>query len=142
MRMYRVRPGGRWFHPVAQRLGVGMSLAVALTGSAVLTPALGWVRELNPGWFAFGAYALLCTLISAVSRPAAAPLVGLSGWLFFDGFAVHRYGAVAWAGRIDVLRFLVLAAVALAASLPAALPRRRIRIHAVRVPDRVAGGRR
>ncbi|WP_354637242.1 hypothetical protein [Kitasatospora camelliae] len=119
-----------------------MSLAVALTASAVVTPALGWVRELNPGWFAFGAYALLCTLIGAVSRPAATPLVGLAGWLFFNGFAVHRYAALGWAGRIDALRLLALAAVALAASLPTALPRRRIRIHAVRVPDRVASGRR
>lgn len=142
MRMYRVRPGGRWFRPAAQRLGAGMSLAVALTASAVVMPALGWVRELNPGWFAFGAYALLCTLIGAVSRPAATPLVGLAGWLFFNGYAVHRYAALGWGGRIDVLRLLALVAAALAASLPGALPRRKIRIHTLPAPGRVAGSRR
>ncbi|GAA2811766.1 hypothetical protein GCM10010441_40620 [Kitasatospora paracochleata] len=135
MRLYRVRPGGRWFHPAVQRLGAGMSLAVALTLSGLLTPALGWVGELNAGWFAFGAYALLCTLVGAVSRPSSAPLVGLSGWLFFNGFAVHRYAALGWAGRADLLRLGVLTAVALCVALPGSLPRRKIRTATVPLAD-------
>lgn len=35
----------------------------------------------------------------AVSRPAATPLVGLSGWLFLNGFAVHRYASLCTATR-------------------------------------------
>ncbi|GAA2752322.1 hypothetical protein [Kitasatospora cinereorecta] len=141
MKLYRVRPAGRWFHPAVYRLGPGMAAAVALVASAVLAPALGWVGELNADWFALGAYGLVCMLLGAVSRPFAAPLVGLSGWLFFDGFAVHRYGELGWNGRTDLLRLGVLTAVALLASLPGALPRRRIRIAAVRLPDRLAGER-
>ncbi|WP_158702510.1 hypothetical protein [Kitasatospora sp. MMS16-BH015] len=133
MRMYHVRPGGRRFRPAVRRLGVGMSLAVALVGAGVLAPVLRWVGELNPGWFALGAYTVLCALLGVVSRPLAAPLVALGAWLFFDGFAVHRYAELGWAGRPDELRLLVFAGAALLASLPAALPRRRIRVEVIRL---------
>ncbi|MFD0531561.1 hypothetical protein ACFQ1I_41185 [Kitasatospora arboriphila] len=141
MRLYRVRPGGRWLHPAVQRLGTGMSLAVALTVSGFLTPVLGWVGELNAGWYTFGAYALLCTLVGAVSRPAAAPLTGLSGWLFFNGFAVHRYAVLGWASRTDLLRLGVFTVAALLAALPGAMPRRRIRLEVVQLADHRADDR-
>jgi hypothetical protein len=104
-----------------------MSLAAALVGGCLLAPLLRWVGELNPGWFGLGAYTGLCVLLGVVSRPVAAPLVGLGGWLFFDGFAVHRYAELGWAVRPDELPLLAFAGAALLASLPAALPRRRVR---------------
>ncbi|MEV4559569.1 hypothetical protein AB0K51_21605 [Kitasatospora sp. NPDC049285] len=141
MRLYRVRPGGRWYHPAVPRLGAGPASAVALTLSAALTPALDWVGELNGGWFALGAYALLCALVGAVSRPPTAPLVGLAGWLFFDGFAVHGDATLSWSGRTDLLRLGALAAAALLTSLPGALPHRRVRVQRMRAADHQAGTR-
>ncbi|MER5641137.1 hypothetical protein ABT095_29830 [Kitasatospora sp. NPDC002227] len=136
--MYRVRPGGRRFRPAVRRLGVGMSLAAALVGSGTLAPVLRWVGELNPGWFALGAYTVLCVLLGVISRPVATPLVGLGAWLFFDGFAVHRYAELGWAGRSDELPLLAFAGAALLASLPAAMPRRRIKVEVIR-PAGTAG---
>ncbi|WP_344469267.1 hypothetical protein [Kitasatospora kazusensis] len=122
-----------------RRLGAGMSLAGALAGGGLLVPVLRWVGELDQRWFALGAYTALCVLLGAVSRPVAAPLVGLGGWLFFDGFAVHRYAAVSLAGHADEVPLLLFAGAALLASLPAALPRRRVRVEVLRLADRPAG---
>ncbi|MFB7662574.1 hypothetical protein ACFC1R_01315 [Kitasatospora sp. NPDC056138] len=129
MQLYRARPGSHWYRPVTSRLAPDMSAALGLVGGAALAGALAGVGELRPGWFALGAYAALCGVLGAVSRPAAAPLIAGAGWLFFDGFVVHRYAQLGWAGLgTELARFAFLAAAALVGSLPAALPRRRVRV--------------
>lgn len=128
MRLYTTRPGGRRYRPVVGRLAVPMSGALALLGSAVLALGLGALGELRAGWFALGAFAGFCALLEAASRPGAAPLIGAAGWLFYNGFAVHRYAMLGWAGTgVELARLGLFMAAALLAALPAVLPRRRIR---------------
>lgn len=129
MRLYQVRPGGRLFHPVVDRLAVSMAGALAVPAGAALAAGLAVVGELRAGWFALGAFAVLCALLGALARPAAAPVVGGVGWLFYNGFAVHRFATVVWAGAgVELGRIGLLAGAALLAALPGTLPRRRIRV--------------
>ncbi|MGK4581362.1 hypothetical protein [Kitasatospora sp. HPMI-4] len=129
MQLYRARPGSHWYRPVTFRLAPDMSLALGLVGGAALAFALAGVGELRPSWFALGAYAALCTALGTASRPPAAPLIAGAGWLFYDGFVVHRYAQLGWAGLgTELARFALLTAAALIGSLPGALPRRRIRV--------------
>ncbi|GAA2230924.1 MULTISPECIES: hypothetical protein [Kitasatospora] len=129
MRLYRARPGSHWYRPVTFRLAPDMSMALGLVGGAALAGTLAGVGELRPSWFALGAYAVLCGVLGTVSRPLAAPMIAGAGWLFYDGFVVHRFAELGWAGLgVEPARFALLTAAALAGSLPAALPRRRIRV--------------
>ncbi|MEU9130783.1 hypothetical protein AB0D08_22260 [Kitasatospora sp. NPDC048540] len=135
MRLYHSRPGRSTFRPVVDRLAVSMSGAVALVACALMTLALSVVGERHPTGFALGAFAALCAVLGAVSRPVAAPLVAGAGWLFFNGFVVHRFATLEWAGAgVEATRFGVFAAAALAASLPAAWPRHRVRTAVLAVP--------
>jgi len=137
MRLYHARPGRRSFRLVMDRLPVSMSGAVALVGFAVLTWVLSVVGERHANGFALGGFAVFCAVLGAVSRPVAAPLIAGAGWLFFNGFVVHRYGTVEWGGTgAECARLGVFAAAALVASLPAALPRRRVRVEVLPVPNR------
>lgn len=142
MRLYHARPGRRSYRPVVGRLPVSMSGALALVGGAALALVLAAVGELRPGWFGLGVYAVFCALLGAVSRPVAAPLVAGAGWLFYNGFVVHRHADVVWSGTaVECERLGLFATAALLASLPAALPRRRIRVqvlagHEVILPRR------
>ncbi|MEV6210713.1 hypothetical protein [Kitasatospora sp. NPDC051914] len=144
MRLYRKRPGGRRYYPVAPRVSVGISTALALVGGGVLVPALDWIGEgeLDGGWFALGTYTALAAVLGAVSRAMAAPLIALACWLFFDGFAVHRHAEIGWDGGSDVLRLSLLVGAALATSLSGTLPRRRIRVRTITAPSRVRSSRR
>lgn len=135
MQLYRGRPGSRWYRPVTPRLTVAVSGALGLACGAALAGVLAGVGELRASWFTLGAYAVLCGLLGACSRPVAAPLVGGAGWLFFDGFVVHRYAELVWSGAgVELFRLGLLIAAALVASLPAALPRRRVRVQPIEVP--------
>ncbi|WP_457033342.1 hypothetical protein [Kitasatospora sp. P5_F3] len=108
---------------VAERLPVGMAGSLALTGSAALVPVLAVLGELRDTWFALGAFAVLCAALGAASRPLAAPLVAGAGWLFFNGFVVHRHATLAWGGTsVEGARFGLFAVAALLASLVAARP--------------------
>ncbi|MFD9123886.1 hypothetical protein [Kitasatospora sp. NPDC059571] len=143
MAFYHARPGRRSFRPVVARLPVGASGALALAAFAVLVPALAAVGERHATAFALGAFAVLSAVLGAASRPLAAPLVGGAGWLFFNGFVVHRYAELAWGGTgTECARLGLFAAAALALSLPSALPRRRIRVQILPVPEPARGGRR
>ncbi|WP_035794955.1 hypothetical protein [Kitasatospora mediocidica] len=142
MRLYTARPGRRSYRPVAARLTVGMSGALTFLGSAALVPALAAVGELRPTWFALGAFAGLCAALGRISRPAAAPLMAGTAWLFFNGFVVHRYAAIGWSGAgVEVARLGLFAVAGLRASLPAALPRRRIRAETWSLVDRTRSSR-
>ncbi|MFJ1706599.1 hypothetical protein [Kitasatospora sp. NPDC088346] len=119
MRLCQAHPG-RTFRPVVDRLAVGMSGAVALVACALLTLALSVLGERNPTAFVLGAFAVLCAVLGAVSRPVAAPLIAGAGWLFFNGFVVHRFATLGWAGAgVEATRLGLFAAAALVASLPA-----------------------
>jgi hypothetical protein len=136
MDFYYARPGGRALRPVLDRLPVSMSGALALVAFAVLTTVMAAVGERHAGGILLAAFAALCAVLGAVSRPSATPLIAGAGWLFLNGFVVHRYAELAWDGTgVECARLALFAAAALAASLPAALPRRRIRMQVVRVPD-------
>ncbi|GAA0673404.1 hypothetical protein GCM10010193_27670 [Kitasatospora atroaurantiaca] len=114
-----------------------MSGALALVGFAALTSALSVLGELRATGFALGGFTVLCAVLGAVSRPVAAPLIAGAGWLFFNGFVVHRYATVEWGGTgAECARLGLFAAAALVASLPAALPRRRVRVQVLAAPDR------
>ncbi|MFE2912947.1 hypothetical protein [Kitasatospora indigofera] len=138
MLLHRARPGRRTFRPVVDRLPASMSGAVALGAFAALVAALAVVGELRVTWFALGAFAALCGLLGAVSRPVAAPLIAGAGWLFFNGFVVHRHATLEWGGAgAEGVRLGLFTAAALLSSLPAVLPRRTVRVQLLPVPDRV-----
>ncbi|MFC9330174.1 hypothetical protein [Kitasatospora sp. NPDC057015] len=129
MLLYRARPGRRTFRPAPDRLPVSMSGVVAFGAFAALVAALAVVGELHATWFALGAFAVLCAILGAVSRPVAAPLIAGVGWLFFNGFVVHRYAILEWGGAgVEGARLGLFAAAALVSALPAALPRRKVRV--------------
>ncbi|WP_371494902.1 hypothetical protein OG871_06510 [Kitasatospora sp. NBC_00374] len=134
MRLYHARPGRSSFRPVVDRLAVSMSGAIALIACAALTLALAVLREQHSTAFALGGFTVLCVLVGAVSRPVAAPLIAGTGWLFFNGFVVHRHATLEWGGTgVECMRLGLFAAAALVASLPASLPRRRVRVQALAV---------
>jgi hypothetical protein len=129
VRLYRVRPGGQFFHPVVDRVAVSMAGALAVPAGAALAFGLAAVGELRAGWWALGAFVVLCALLGAAARPAAAPVIGGVEWLFYNGFAVHRYATLVWAGAgVELGRMGLLTGAALLAAVPAVLPRRRIRV--------------
>ncbi|MER8187205.1 hypothetical protein [Kitasatospora sp. NPDC094015] len=135
MRLYRARPGRRSYRPVVDRLPADGSAAVALVGYAALTVLLSLAGAQHRYGVAVGGFAALGACLGAVSRPAAAPLIGGAGWLFLNGFVVHRAAALGWDGvGPEAARLGLLAITALVASLPAALPRRRVRVQLLAVP--------
>ncbi|MFJ9458196.1 hypothetical protein ACIRST_24295 [Kitasatospora sp. NPDC101447] len=137
MRMYSARPGGRRYHPVLDRLPVAVSGTVALVAGGALALGLGWLGELHAGWFPYIAYTGLAGLAGAFSRPLAAPLVGMAAWVCCNAFAEHRHAELGWSGPgLEGGHFILFTAAALVLSLPAALPRRAIRVD--RLP--VGGG--
>ncbi|WP_157538083.1 hypothetical protein [Kitasatospora azatica] len=128
MRLYRARPGGRHYYPELRRMAASLSGALAFLGAAALAFALAAVGELRPCWLSLGAFALLCAVLGACSRVAATPLIAGADWLVYNGFVVHRYATVAWTGTgLELARYGLFAAAALATALPAGLPRRKIR---------------
>ncbi|MFI6444605.1 hypothetical protein [Kitasatospora sp. NPDC050543] len=136
MRMYSARPGGDRYRPVLDRLPVAMSGAVALAGAGGLAFGLSCLGELRATWFAFVAYTALCAVLGGFSRPCSAPLIAGAAWLFHNGFAEHRFGALGWSGTgPEVLHLAVFATAAAATALPVALPRRRVRTDLLRKPD-------
>ncbi len=132
MQMYSARPGGRTYHPVLRRLSLGTSVAVTLVAAGVLATALALATGVRAGWPAVGAYAALCALMGVVARPKSAPLTAFSAWLFFDGFTEHRYAELGWSGA-EAGHLALFAAAALATSLPAAWPRRRVRLRTLKI---------
>ncbi|GAB2692399.1 hypothetical protein [Kitasatospora kifunensis] len=128
MFFYTARPGGRRYRPVVDRLAVPMSGALAFFGSAGLALGLGGVGELRPCWFSLGVFAVGGALLGRLSRPMAAPVIGLVGWLFYNGYVVHRYAVLGWAGGgVELGRMGLLTCVALVGAWSATRPRRRIR---------------
>lgn len=126
--LYYTRPGSRRPWAAGPRLTVAVSGAAAAGGAAALCLLLGAAGEDRPSWLSLTLFAVLAAAVGVRSRPWAAPLVALSCWLLFDGFVAHRYGSLGWSGTEAELRRLgLLTAAALAASLPAALPGRRMR---------------
>ncbi|MEU6973432.1 hypothetical protein AB0A71_38075 [Kitasatospora aureofaciens] len=129
MRMYSARPGGRRYRPVLDRLPVAVSGTVALVAGSALALGLGLLGELHAGWFPYIAYTGLAALAGGFSRPLAAPVVGMSAWLCCNAFAEHRRAELGWSGTgIESEHFVLFTAAALLLSLPAALPRRAIRV--------------
>ncbi|MFI8458259.1 hypothetical protein [Kitasatospora sp. NPDC085464] len=136
MRMYSARPGGRRYHPVLDRLPVPVSGTVALVAGGALALGLGWLGELHAGWFPYIAYISLAALAGAFSRPLAAPLVGLAAWLCCNAFVEHHHAELGWSGvGIESEHFVLFTAAALVLSLPAAIPRRAIRVERLPVGE-------
>lgn len=134
--MYSARPGGRRYRPVLDRLPVAESGTVALVAGGVLALGLGRLGELHAGWFPYIAYLGLAALAGAFSRPLAAPLIGLAAWLCCNAFVEHRHAELGWSGvGIESEHFVLFAGAALVLSLPAALPRRTIRVERLSVGD-------
>lgn len=132
--MYAARPGGRHYHPVLERLSAPTSGTVALLAGGVLAMGLGGLGELHSGGLAHVAYLGLCAILGAVSRPRAAPLIGLAAWLCCNAFAEHRHGELGWAGTWpEGSHFAMFTATALLVALPTALPRRTVRVARLRL---------
>lgn len=130
--MYSARPGGQRYRPVLDRLPVAVSGTVTLVAGGALALGLGALGELHSGWFALVAYAALCGLLGAFSRPPAAPVIGLAAWLCCNAFAEHRHAELGWAGPWPEGGHVALfSATALLVSLPAAMPRRTVRAASV-----------
>ncbi|WP_035795012.1 hypothetical protein [Kitasatospora mediocidica] len=128
MRFYTARPGRRSYRPVTVRLAVDISGVLAFAGSAALTLALAAVGALHPNGFALGVFALFCAALGRISRPVAAPLIAGTAWCFLNGFVVHRDATLGWSGAgVEAARLGLFVLAGLLASLPGALPRRRIR---------------
>ncbi|MEU9079198.1 hypothetical protein ACFYUY_09125 [Kitasatospora sp. NPDC004745] len=141
MRMYSARPGGRRYHPVLDRLPAAVSGSVALVAGGALALGLGRLGGLHAGLFPYIAYIGLAALAGALSRPLAAPLVGLAAWLCCNAFVEHRHAELGWSGvEIESEHFVLFTAAALLLSLPAALPRRAIRVERLSAGD--GAGRR
>ncbi|MEU8515919.1 hypothetical protein AB0C76_30720 [Kitasatospora sp. NPDC048722] len=126
MQMHSARPGGHAYYPVLRRLSLGTSVAAVLVAGAVLAAGLALAAGVRAGWPAVGAYAALCALTGIVSRPQAAPLTA------FDGFTEHRYAELGWSGA-EAGHLALFAAAALATGLPAAWPRRRVRLATLKI---------
>ncbi|MFB7126289.1 hypothetical protein [Kitasatospora sp. NPDC056273] len=136
MRMYSARPGGTRYHPVLERLSAGTAGSVALLAGGGVALVLGVLGELHSGPLPYAGYLALCALVGRRSRPAAAPLIGLAAWLCRNAFAEHHHGELGWAGPwVEAGHYAVFTAAALLAALPAALPRRSVRVALLR-PDR------
>ncbi|MFJ7245016.1 hypothetical protein ACIQWA_10230 [Kitasatospora sp. NPDC098652] len=134
MRMYSARPGGARFRPVLERLAPGTSGTIALLGGGLLALALGRLGALHSGAPALAAYLALCVLVGHFSRPWAAPLVGLAAWLCCNAFAEHRHAELGWSGTWpETWHYAAFTAAALLLPLPAALPRRRVRVALLRL---------
>ncbi|MER7755189.1 hypothetical protein [Kitasatospora sp. NPDC097643] len=132
MQMYSARPGGRTYYPVLRRLSLGASVAVVLVAAAVLAAGLALGVGVRVGWLAVGAYTALCALAGVLSRPQAAPLTAFSAWLFFNGFTEHRYAELGWSGA-EAGHLALFTVAALATSVPAAWPRRRVRLRVLKI---------
>ncbi|WP_354643657.1 hypothetical protein [Kitasatospora camelliae] len=132
MRMYSTSTGrgGRRFRPVLDRAPVALSGAAALVAGVALAFGLSCLGELRDGWFALAAFAALCALLGAGSRPWAAPVIGGAAWLFYNGFAEHSYGELGWSG-VELVRLALLVLAAAAGTVPAAVPRRTVRAQPV-----------
>ncbi|MEV7773667.1 hypothetical protein [Kitasatospora sp. NPDC086791] len=134
MRMYSARPGATRYRPVPTRPSAGTSGTLALLAGGALALGLGGLGELHSGRPAFLAYVALCGLLGAFSRPRAAPLVGLAGWLCCNAFAEHHRAALGWSGPwSEGGHYAVFTAAALLVALPAALPRRTVRVSLLRL---------
>ncbi|MET8542609.1 hypothetical protein ABZW03_18420 [Kitasatospora sp. NPDC004799] len=136
MRMYTARPGGSRYRRAGQRLPAAAAGTVALLAGGVLALALGAVGELHAGPLPYVGYLVLCALVGRRSGPGAAPLTGLAAWLCCNAFAEHRHGELGWAGPWpETGHYAMFTVTALLAALPAALPRRSVRVALLR-PDR------
>ncbi|MEV7598267.1 hypothetical protein AB0O91_12910 [Kitasatospora sp. NPDC089797] len=134
MRMYSARPGGRRYRPVLDRLSTGVSFALALPAGGLLALGLDRFGELHAGLLPYLAYLGLAVLAGAYSRPRAAPVVGLAAWLCCNAFAEHHHAELGWSGAgVEGEHFALFTAAALLLSLPAALPRRSIRVERLRL---------
>ncbi|MFF2660171.1 hypothetical protein ACFVUH_22785 [Kitasatospora sp. NPDC058032] len=106
------------------RLTPPAALAVALTASAALLPVLAVLGELRPTWVALTAYTALAAAVGRHSHPSAAPLIGLAGWLFHNGFVEHRHGTLTLTEpAAEAAHLLLLTTAALALALGAAARR-------------------
>lgn len=131
--MYSARPGGGRYRPVLERLAVPASGTVALLAGGALALGLGGFGELHSGWLAFVAYLALCGLLGGFSRPRAAPVIGLAAWLCCNAFAEHRHAELGWSGSgVELGHYAMFTAIALLVALPAALPRRTVRVALLR----------
>ncbi|WP_406209147.1 hypothetical protein OH807_38190 [Kitasatospora sp. NBC_01560] len=129
MRMYSARPGGHRYHPVLDRLPVAMSGTVTLVVGGALALGLGRLGELHSGWFAYAAYVGLSALLGAFSRPLAAPVIGIAAWLCCNAFAEHSHAELGWSGvGAESGHYALFTAAALLLAMPAALPRRAVRV--------------
>lgn len=132
--MYSASPGGSRYRPVLDRLPPGTSGTAALLGGGLLALALGRIGELHSGPPALAAYLALCVLVGHFSHPRAAPLVGLAAWLCCNAFAEHRHAELGWSGSWpEAWHYAAFTAAALLLPLPAALPRRRVRVALLRL---------
>ncbi|MGA5821749.1 hypothetical protein ACPC54_28260 [Kitasatospora sp. NPDC094028] len=117
------------------RPATGTSGTAALLAGGALALGLGALGELHAGRAPYLAYLVLCGLLGGCARPRAAPLIGLAAWLCCNAFAEHRHAALGWSGPgRELAHFAMFTAAALLAALPAALPRRTVRVALLR-PD-------
>lgn len=87
-------------------------LLAAFCGAAattVVVVALGGTRHQDA---ALAAFAAVTAAIAARSAPLAAPGIGITAWLFDNGFLVNRHADLAWHGTADGIRLGVLLGVA------------------------------
>jgi hypothetical protein len=91
-------------------------LLVAFCGAAATTAVvvvLGGTREQDA---ALAAFAALTVAVAARSAPLAAPGIGMTAWMFDNGFLVNRHAHLVWHGAADATRLGVLLGVAACAA--------------------------
>ncbi|MEO5709295.1 MAG: hypothetical protein ABIQ59_05700 [Nocardioidaceae bacterium] len=69
-----------------------------------------------PGPLRLGVVVVLVVACSLHQAVGTAGAIGVVGWLFVDGFVSHAHGVLALDGAGDVVRLVLLVAVALAAA--------------------------
>ena len=126
---------GRLGDPGTTPLGVTVPVGVVLVVATLLIGAAAWPREEE---LRFGLLvAAVGSVAVAVGDLLPAALVAAAAWMFFDGFVVGDFGVLAWHGRADLVRVVVL----LLAAAPAGvgrLRRRRAARGGVRTLERFA----
>jgi hypothetical protein len=83
----------------------------------VLTAGLAPADATHHTGIALGAFAAAAAIIGLNARPAAAPVIAVIAWLFFDGFLINRHAHLTWDPHADPTRLAILTASAFFASL-------------------------
>lgn len=127
---------------VSGRWAPSTGLFAAFCGAAAITAvvvALGGTRQQDG---ALAAFAALTAAVAARSVPLAAPGIGITAWMFDNGFLVNRDAHLVWHGAADGIRLGVLVGVAVGAAALGCAARSRESRAGPRSPEAAGPGAR